>query len=128
MGGIGGLSLNKIIDSPRLILGKNYTGGSANITISSVTYEEDAFAPATAPTNNAGMNSGKSIRIYGARQTLYVDGGDTENIRLAIYDITGKTYLRQQTGALFSTELPAGVYIVVAHTDKSVYRGKIALK
>lgn len=42
---IGQLKLNKVNSSPRFIFGKNYTDGSVDMEILSVTYEEGAYAP-----------------------------------------------------------------------------------
>ncbi len=42
---ISQLSLNKILAKPRFVFGKNYPSGAVNMTITSVTYEEGAYAP-----------------------------------------------------------------------------------
>lgn len=43
---IGELSVNKLEVLPRFIFGKNYPSGAVDMDISSVTYEEGAYAPA----------------------------------------------------------------------------------
>ncbi|MEI6946458.1 glycosyl hydrolase [Paraflavisolibacter sp. H34] len=47
---IGELALNKVDALPRFIFGKNYPTGSVDLQLSSVTYEEGAYAPAQVET------------------------------------------------------------------------------
>ncbi|KAA6302773.1 MAG: hypothetical protein EZS26_000943 [Candidatus Ordinivivax streblomastigis] len=130
MGGIGALSLNKITDTPRLIVGKNYIGGAANILIHSVTYDEDgAFAPTEKEQTNENIvvQSQNAVRVFSRDNILYINNLPEQLLSIRIYDLLGKSFYRQQIKQnTFSIALPSGVYLLVLQSGyKEIYKGKV---
>ncbi|WP_276484840.1 cellulose binding domain-containing protein [Paraflavitalea pollutisoli] len=78
---IAELALRKFYAEPRFLFGKNYPAGAVNMDISSVTYEEGAYAPAAIET--------------GVRQTVSVTGATASYITSfnTHYVVAGKTDL-----------------------------------
>jgi hypothetical protein len=126
MAGIGALSVNKVLDAPRLIVGKNYSGAPAHIQINSITYDDSgAFAPVEKSiTKRVETETAKAV-VFCRDNTLFIRG-IPQNTRLTIYDMQGRTLIhRKEITDAFSTRLFPGMYIVVLHSEYSVYRKKI---
>jgi hypothetical protein len=132
MGGIGALALNKITDTPRLIAGKNYPGGSAHIQIRSVSYDENgAFAPVTKPKDDETLikqSSGNSFPIFSRDNILYIDKIHP-NTTVSVYNLTGRCfarkYIRQNS---FALPLPAGIYVVVLQSGNEIRKSKVLVR
>lgn len=77
---IGELSVNKLDANPRFIFGKNYPSGAADMEISSVTYEDGAYAPAgivTGPQQTLTLTD-KVVSVLPTFNTNFVVPGKTE--------------------------------------------------
>jgi hypothetical protein len=77
---IGELTINKINVQPRFIFGKNYSDGSVNMQISSVTYDDGAYAPANIVTGSSQTVtvSGSSASYLPTFNTNFVVPGKTD--------------------------------------------------
>lgn len=77
---IAGLSVNKINVNPRFIFGKNYPAGAVDMEISSVSYEDGAYAPAGAlggPKQNV-MVSGNVVYMLPSFNKNFIVSGRTD--------------------------------------------------
>jgi len=77
---IGELAINKINVQPRFIFGKNYSDGTVDLQISSVTYEDGAYAPAsiiTGSVQNVAV-SGTSASYLPTFNTSFMVAGKTD--------------------------------------------------
>jgi hypothetical protein len=77
---IGELSLNKIDVNPRFIFGKNYPTGAVDMNISSVTYEEGAYAPTeivTGPQQTVTVTD-KVVSVLPTFNTNFIVPGKTD--------------------------------------------------
>jgi hypothetical protein len=74
---IGELSLNKIDVNPRFIFGKNYPSGAVDMEISSVAYEDGAYAPTgivTGPKQNVTVTSAVASYLPSFNTNFIVPG------------------------------------------------------
>jgi hypothetical protein len=77
---IAELAVRKVVTEPRFIFGKNYPDGAVDIQISSVTYEEGAYAPAaivTGPIQTVTV-TGATASFLTSFNTSYVVNGKTD--------------------------------------------------
>lgn len=77
---IGELALRKYEVTPRFVFGKNYPAGAVDMEISSVTYEEGAYAPAaieTGAVRNISV-SGATASYLTSFNTNYIVAGKTD--------------------------------------------------
>ena len=77
---IGELAVNKIDVKPRFIFGKNYNSGAVDMQISSVTYEDGAYAPDTIVTGATQTTNvtGNTAAYLPNFNTNFVVAGKTE--------------------------------------------------
>ncbi|RXK60556.1 T9SS type A sorting domain-containing protein [Lacibacter luteus] len=77
---IGELAINKIDVKPRFIFGKNYNNGAVDMQISSVTYEDGAYAPETIVTGTVQTTNvtGTTAWYLPNFNTNFVVAGKTE--------------------------------------------------
>lgn len=132
MAGIGALSLNKIIDTPRLIVGKNDPSGSAHIQIYSVAYDDGgAFAPAKkAETGGIIVKRPEpSVSVFSKDNILYIDKIPQKEASVSIYDLAGRLLVfRQIQRNAFSLVLPSGIYQLVLQSGTELYKSKIVVR
>lgn len=79
--GISALSLNSITITPQLILGKNYLNGAVDMEVSSVTYEDGAYAPTTYTASNARKTvqlTGNVVNLPVSFDTDFIVPGKTD--------------------------------------------------
>lgn len=84
---IAELAVNKINVNPRFIFGKNYPNGSVDMEVSSVTYEEGAYAPSevlAAPKQNV-MITGNVVYMLPSFNKNFIVSGKTD------FHLTGET-------------------------------------
>ncbi|MES2777228.1 MAG: glycosyl hydrolase [Bacteroidota bacterium] len=77
---VGELSLNKLVVNPRFIFGKDYITGAVNMEISSVTYDDGAWAPAapvTLPRQSVTL-TGNTVQIPTTFNTDFTVPGKTD--------------------------------------------------
>ncbi len=84
---IAELAVNKIDVNPRFVFGKDYPSGAVDMEISSVTYEEGAYAPSevvTEPQQNV-MISGNVVYMLPSFNKNFIVSGKTD------FHLTGET-------------------------------------
>lgn len=77
---IAGLSVNRFTATPRFVFGKNYPTGAVDMQISSITYEDGAYAPAgivTGTTQNVTV-TGTSASYLPTFNTNFIVPGKTD--------------------------------------------------
>ncbi len=125
--------------SKQLLFGKNYTEGSANMLIQSITYDATgAYAPGKEPEEldpvdpDDGVEETTAddlgINIYTSNGTLYVNSiNEISNIK--IFDGLGRKYADAQIQANeFSTPLSTGFYILQIETTQGAVSNKIIIE
>ncbi|MFN0256915.1 glycosyl hydrolase [Pedobacter ureilyticus] len=78
--GISALSLNSLTITPQLLVGKNYLNGAVDMEISSVFYEDGAYAPAayTPNTRKAVQLTGNIVNLPVSFDTDFIVPGKTD--------------------------------------------------
>lgn len=77
---IGELSVRKVVTNPRFIFGKNYPSGAVDMEISSATYEDGAYAPAsivTMPKQTVTL-TGSVVQVPTTFNTDFIVPGKTD--------------------------------------------------
>jgi hypothetical protein len=115
-----------------LLFGKNYTDGGADIHIDYIRVDySGAFAPnkATTAIENIGSTiDNKSVIVYSEGKQVIVKS-DVVMDDVAIYDISGRCLLKQVcNGAVFSTSLSDGIYIIRLNTGGSYQMRKFTIR
>lgn len=77
---IADLKLNTIVHKDRLVLGKNYPTGAVDIELSSVTYEDGAYAPESpvAETPQTVTLTGSTVNVLPTFNTNFIVPGKTD--------------------------------------------------
>jgi hypothetical protein len=131
MAGIGALSLNRIQDTPRLIVGKNYPTGSAHIRIHSVTYDDSgAFSPGQKTVTGAtALKQAKaSVSVFSKDNVLHIEQ-IPPHASVFVYDMMGQLRVRQYVAKnTLSVSLSSGAYLLVLRSGNELYREKVVVR
>ncbi len=114
----------------RLLYGKNYTAGSAALSIDYITYDATgAYAPGTATSAIISVQEQhKTTKVYAEAGILYVDSA-TDIQSMDVYDILGRNYKScLKIGRQYSVRLPQGIYLVRLKNEVETATYKVIVK